>query len=147
MSLHICKYTIKIGMCVLDPTRRHMSEYMGFVWQNIGLFWHKTGLFWHNTGWHVHPRAHASSHEWIYGLLFTEYRALLTHDRAFVTQDRALLTNGKVCVKLGRALLKTNRLRFMQDRAFVDGYCSTVQALLDWFEVCLGSPELCFKNE
>ena len=25
-------------------------------------------------------------------------------------------------------------------RALVDGYCSTVQALLDWFEVDLGSP-------
>jgi len=26
--------------------------------------------------------------------------------------------------------------------AFLDGYCSTVQVLLDWFEVVLGFPEL-----
>jgi len=27
-------------------------------------------------------------------------------------------------------------------RAFLDGYCSTVQSLLDWFEVDLGFTEL-----
>ena len=29
-------------------------------------------------------------------------------------------------------------------QAFLDGYCSTVQGLLDWFEVDLGFPELVF---
>ena len=29
-------------------------------------------------------------------------------------------------------------------RTFVDGYCSTVQGLLDWFEVDLGFTELSF---
>jgi len=29
--------------------------------------------------------------------------------------------------------------------AFLDGYCSTVQGLLDWFEVDLGFPELFFE--
>jgi len=29
-------------------------------------------------------------------------------------------------------------------RTFVDGYCSTVQGLLDWFEVDLGFSELSF---
>ena len=29
-------------------------------------------------------------------------------------------------------------------RAFLDGYCSTVQGLLDWFEVDLGFTELLF---
>jgi len=28
--------------------------------------------------------------------------------------------------------------------AFLDGYCSTVQGLLDWFEVDLGFTKLCF---
>ena len=28
--------------------------------------------------------------------------------------------------------------------AFLDGYCSTVQGLLDWFEADLGFPELSF---
>jgi len=30
----------------------------------------------------------------------------------------------------------------MMQRPFLDGYCSTVQGLLDWFEVDLGFPEL-----
>ena len=29
-------------------------------------------------------------------------------------------------------------------QAFLDGYCSTVQGLLDWFEVDLGFTELLF---
>ena len=33
------------------------------------------------------------------------------------------------------------------DIPFVDGYCSTVQGLLDWFEVDLGVPELSFIHE
>jgi len=32
----------------------------------------------------------------------------------------------------------------MYCRSFLDGYCSTVQGLLDWFEVDLGFTELVF---
>jgi len=38
--------------------------------------------------------------------------------------------------------LKSNDLKSNYLKAFLDGYCSTVQGLLDWFEVDLGSPEL-----
>jgi len=31
---------------------------------------------------------------------------------------------------------------FLTDATFLDGYCSTVQGLLDWFEVDLGFTEL-----
>ena len=30
--------------------------------------------------------------------------------------------------------------------SFLDGYCSTVQGLLDWCEVDLGFPELCSQK-
>jgi len=35
-------------------------------------------------------------------------------------------------------------LESLQERTFLDGYCSTVQGLLDWFEVDLGFTELLF---
>ena len=31
-----------------------------------------------------------------------------------------------------------------REKSFFDGYCSTVQGLLDWFEVDLGFTELLF---
>jgi len=34
----------------------------------------------------------------------------------------------------------------MMTHTFVDGYCSTLQGLLDWFEVDLGFTELSFMH-
>jgi len=48
-----------------------------------------------------------------------------------------------VCLRHARA---NEIFRFNEDNghAFLDGYCSTVQGLLDWFEVDLGFTELLF---
>ena len=46
----------------------------------------------------------------------------------------------KICVSV---CLQIVRVRCVV-RAFLDGYCSTVQGLLDWFEVDLGFTELLF---
>jgi len=42
------------------------------------------------------------------------------------------------------ALSAIDRALFTDMWAFLDGYCSTVQGLLDWFEVDLGFSELSF---
>ena len=41
-----------------------------------------------------------------------------------------------------RVFLWVRRALLCVFTAFVDGYCSTVQGLFDWFEVDLGFPEL-----
>jgi len=33
---------------------------------------------------------------------------------------------------------------YLNEHTFLDGYCSTVQGLLDWFEIDLGFTELLF---
>ena len=41
-------------------------------------------------------------------------------------------------------LLKRTSMPFVDGYCIVDGYCSTVQGLLDWFEADLGFTELSF---
>jgi len=52
------------------------------------------------------------------------------------------------CVKLhssrGQRLSRAGYQWLQGARTFLDGYCSTVQGLLDWFEVDLGFTELLF---
>jgi len=55
-----------------------------------------------------------------------------------------ICTLGESCLDDAENVLEDMNQNDGTDKTFFDGYCSTVQGLLDWFEVDLGFTELSF---
>ena len=84
-------------------------------------------------------------------LLFAVYCSALRYVavRCGVLQCAAVCCSALRCVAVRCGVLQciAGHCRFLlltSSRGFLDGYCSTVQGLLDWFEVDLGFTELLF---